>query len=270
MILVVTGAGGGASVGSSLALQWLSADLGPVITISRREASTQFLGAVGARTKGAPHRHLSLDLNILTASEDHSFWDGLMPHLLGVDRDAPIPSSVALVNSAARHMISPVDTQLPEASMELLRTNVIAPLRLAVGMQERLGRRLKVVCNVSSNAARVPMTYNSGYNMSKAALEMGTRQLAREWRKTLNEFPTVFAVAPAKIHGTEMSDYIDLQIADQTGTTPSEARRKQAESLLGGILTADAVASSILDHVQRAVLHRPVMHGQVYSMGEVM
>lgn len=88
------------------------------------------------------------------------------------------------------------------------------------------------VCNIVSNAARIPMTSSLAYNASKAAALMMTKQLARELKKTHEV--TVFSVSPNKIYGTGMSEYIDKQVCKLRGWGAAEARKYQLEALPSG------------------------------------
>jgi NAD(P)-dependent dehydrogenase (short-subunit alcohol dehydrogenase family) len=85
------------------------------------------------------------------------------------------------------------------------------------------------VLNISSVAARNPMTCSLVYNASKAALEMVTRQMARELWKSHQL--TVFGIAPSKLSGTGMSKYVDERVPPLRGWTREEAQEYERKNL---------------------------------------
>lgn len=86
------------------------------------------------------------------------------------------------------------------------------------------------ICNIVSNAAHMPMRCSLAYNASKGAAHIMTLQLARE----LSPKVSVFGVAPNRLAGTGMSEYIDERVLETRGWTREEARRYQLSSLLAG------------------------------------
>lgn len=88
------------------------------------------------------------------------------------------------------------------------------------------------ILNIISNASHMPMTNSAFYNASKGAMHIATLALARELRKTHGI--TVFGVAPNKLAGTGMSDYIEARVPDLRGWTPEQAAAYQLAALPAG------------------------------------
>jgi len=89
-----------------------------------------------------------------------------------------------------------------------------------------------VVINIISDAAWRPMRHSAAYNLSKAALDMATKQMARELTKPKNL--TILGVRPGKMHGTRMSTYIDNEVCSMRGWTPEEAHAYYAANSVTG------------------------------------
>lgn len=83
---------------------------------------------------------------------------------------------------------------------------------------------------VSSDAADIPMRGSIAYCVSKAALNMAIKVMARElaphWR--------VNGVAPGMVEGTPMTAYIDSTIPGFRGWTPAHAREYERSSVPSG------------------------------------
>jgi NAD(P)-dependent dehydrogenase (short-subunit alcohol dehydrogenase family) len=95
---------------------------------------------------------------------------------------------------------------------------------------------------VSSDAAELPMRGSLAYCVSKAALDMAVKVMARElaplWR--------VNAVAPGMVEGTNMTKYIDETIPGFRGWTPEYAREYEKSSVPSGRrATLEEVAETI-------------------------
>lgn len=79
---------------------------------------------------------------------------------------------------------------------------------------------------VSSDAARIPMRGSVAYCVSKAALDMAVKTMARE----LAPFHRINAVAPGMVEGTPMTDYIDETVPVFRGWTPDQARNYEKQN----------------------------------------
>ena len=117
-----------------------------------------------------------------------------------------------------------------EEFMDTIYVNSISPFFLI----KSLGEKLKgaTVCSISSNASHIPMRCSLAYNMSKAALTMGMKQLAREL--TEPEGMTIFTVSPNKLKGTGMSKITDKAVQGLRGWTEDEAVERQESAILCG------------------------------------
>lgn len=134
-----------------------------------------------------------------------------------------------LINCAGINHLAYLEDLNKDAWANLLAVNVEAPWRLT---KQMLDQGLETVVNITSNAAWVPMTGSLAYNASKAALHMVTRQMAREL--TPRHGLTIFAVAPNKLKGTGMSDYIEGAVPALRNWTPEEAEAYQRKALMHG------------------------------------
>lgn len=109
---------------------------------------------------------------------------------------------------------------------------------------QKLGYPCSVVA-VTSDAARRPMRTSLAYCASKAALDMAVRVASRElapegWR--------INGVAPGKVSGTPMTEYVDARVQEIRGWTAEQASEyEKASSALGRSLTPGEVAAVIVD-----------------------
>jgi NAD(P)-dependent dehydrogenase (short-subunit alcohol dehydrogenase family) len=93
------------------------------------------------------------------------------------------------------------------------------------------------------------MRHSLAYNCSKAALDMATKQMARELTKPYGL--SVFGVRPGKMAGTGMSTYIDEQVCLMRDWTPEQAMAyAQQNSVTGLELPPMKVAEFIYDLVR--------------------
>lgn len=118
-----------------------------------------------------------------------------------------------------------------------------------------------VICNVISNAARIPMTHSLAYNMSKAAQEMATRQMARE----LKEY-TIFGVNPNKLWDTGMSRTIEDRVRELRGWTVEEATRYQLAALPAGVETLPSSCAAFIAELMKPI-HHPFITGCIFPYG---
>jgi NAD(P)-dependent dehydrogenase (short-subunit alcohol dehydrogenase family) len=95
---------------------------------------------------------------------------------------------------------------------------------------------------VSSDAGRIPMRGSLAYCVSKAALNMAVRQLARELAPSCR----VNAVAPGMVDGTNMTRYIDEHIPYFRGWTPEYTAEYERQGIpTGRRATLSEVAETI-------------------------
>jgi NAD(P)-dependent dehydrogenase (short-subunit alcohol dehydrogenase family) len=129
----------------------------------------------------------------------------------------------ALVNCAAVNRISWLEDATVEDWNLVMDTNARGIFNTAKAFlpQLKVVQPYGVICNIVSDAAWKPMSGSSAYNASKGAAHILTLQLAREL--TRRHGITVFGIAPGKIYGTGMSQYIDRRVMEMRGWTKEEA-----------------------------------------------
>lgn len=112
---------------------------------------------------------------------------------------------------------------------------------------------------VSSDAAENPMRGSLAYCVSKAALNMAIRVMARElaprWR--------VNGVAPGMVEGTPMTRYIDETIPVFRGWTPEYAREYERSSVPSG---RRATIEEIAETIRWVLLGPPQMTGAIVKI----
>jgi NAD(P)-dependent dehydrogenase (short-subunit alcohol dehydrogenase family) len=164
------------------------------------------------------------------ASDDQMFYDAReeLGHMklvtsmaaLGVARKGPVD---LLINNAGINAIRHFEDLTLDFLEDVMRVNCFAPMLL---VRELLAMQKfspgAVVVNIVSDAAWRPMRHSAAYNAAKAALDMATRQMARELTKPKDM--VILAVRPGKMKGTGMSAYIDRQVQELRGWTEAEAR----------------------------------------------
>lgn len=98
------------------------------------------------------------------------------------------------------------------------------------------------VVAVSSDAGRIPMRGSVAYCVSKAALNMAVRVMARE----LAPVHRINAVAPGMVDGTPMTEYIERTVPEFRGWTPEHALTyERASTPTGRRASLTEVASTI-------------------------
>lgn len=96
---------------------------------------------------------------------------------------------------------------------------------------------------VVSDASHTPMRGSIAYCMSKAALEMGVKVMARE----LAPLWTVVAVSPGVVEDTGMTNKLAEDIPKFRGWTPEQAREyEDKSSVLGRRITKEEVAETVV------------------------
>lgn len=123
--------------------------------------------------------------------------------------------------------------------------NVIADLAALDSVARRQDRKPRSIVAVTSDAAFRPMRTSINYCASKAALDMAVKVAAREmaehgWR--------VNGVAPGKVAGTAMTQYVDATVPELRGwTAEAAAAYERASSATQRAATTEEVASVICD-----------------------
>ncbi|MGH8171591.1 MAG: pteridine reductase, partial [Rhodanobacteraceae bacterium] len=101
----------------------------------------------------------------------------------------------ALINNASAFYPTPLATATPEQWDELFSANVRAPFFLAQAAAPRLAECSGAIVNIADLYAEHPLPQHSIYCMSKAALAMMTKSLARD----LGPDVRVNAIAPGAV-----------------------------------------------------------------------
>lgn len=157
-----------------------------------------------------------------------------------------------LINNAGMNGICPFEDLESNFLQEMMQVNYIGPVMVTQALLSVM-RPGSMVINVTSDAAWRPMRHSLAYNASKAALDMATKQMARELTKPRGI--TVVGVRPGKMAGTAMSSYIEEQVCRLRGWTPEEAKEYAANNSVTGLeLPTDVMASHIYGLVSSGVL----------------
>jgi NAD(P)-dependent dehydrogenase (short-subunit alcohol dehydrogenase family) len=148
-----------------------------------------------------------------------------------------------LINCAGINGINFLENVTLDDWHNIMGTNAMSIFLGARTFLDDLTANQGVILNITSNASHMPMTSSLVYNASKAAAHIMTLQLARELSK--KNGITVFGVAPNKMEGTQMSQYIEKAVPEVRGWTPDQARAYQDASLLAGETPPELVAEFI-------------------------
>lgn len=136
----------------------------------------------------------------------------------------------ALVNNASAFYPTPLDTASVDEWDDLFGANVRAPFFLAQAAAPHLARHGGAIVNLVDLYAERPLPQHSLYGMSKAALAMMTRALARELAPAVR----VNGVAPGAV------------LWPETGKSDAEREALIAKTPLARIGTPDDVAGAVL------------------------
>ena len=158
-----------------------------------------------------------------------------------------------LINNAGINAIKKFEHLTSGFLRDVMTVNFAGPIFLTQQLLARGTANLNgglqsgaVVCNIISDAAWRPMRHSLAYNCSKAALDMATKQMARELTKPYNL--TIFGVRPGKMAGTGMSHYIDQQVCEMRGWTSEQAHEYfKANSVTGQEFSTILLAKLIAD-----------------------
>jgi len=125
-----------------------------------------------------------------------------------------------LINNIGVNEIRPFDQLHEDFLRDLMATNYETPVLMTQAFL-RWFRIPATIVNIVSDAAWRPMRHSLAYNCSKAALDMATKQMARELTKPRNL--SVIGIRPGKMKETEMSRYIDKRVQEVRGWTAEQA-----------------------------------------------
>jgi NAD(P)-dependent dehydrogenase (short-subunit alcohol dehydrogenase family) len=165
--------GGGRGIGRSAALEL--ARRGAHVAIAARNQAE--LDAVAAEIQQAGGQALALPVDLTERAATQTFVDTIQSRL------GPIG---VLVNNAAAVGPFGLTWELdPDAWERALWVNLVAPFRLSyAALPQMLTQGWGRIINISSGAARNPLERTGAYSVSKAGLDMLTRQLGLELENT--------------------------------------------------------------------------------------
>lgn len=164
-VIVISGVGPG--MGRKLALR--CAAEGASVALGARSAD--YLGSVAAEIEAAGGRAIAVPTDVSQPDQCHALIARAADHFGRID---------GLVNSAFRfetQKFEEADLGRWRAAMEVA---CFGALELAQAALPHLKQTHGCVVNVSTVGSRIGTEGSGGYNIAKAALNMATRQLARE------------------------------------------------------------------------------------------
>jgi len=158
-----------------------------------------------------------------------------------------------LINNAGTNGIRRFEEIDDMFLQEMMQVNFVGPVMLTKTLLRNMRPDGAIVVNITSDAAWRPMRHSLAYNASKAALDMATKQMARELTKPYNL--SVVGIRPGKMSGTGMSAYIEEQVCAMRGWTPEQAKDyAAANSVTGFEMPTDVMAQHIYNLVTSGVL----------------
>jgi pteridine reductase len=132
----------------------------------------------------------------------------------------------ALVNNAAIFPRTPVASLTPEVMQDVLRTNLVSPVALALSCAPLLGESDGAIVNVADIYGLHPLREHLAYSVSKAGLVMATRALAVELapRVRVNAVAPGIAVFPTDYDDKTREALIARTLLKRAGSAREIAR----------------------------------------------
>lgn len=171
-----------------------------------------------------------------------------------------------LLNNAAVNHHNYLEDLTEEEFMRVINVNVKGLYLTCKVFLPHLKETEGTICNIVSNASDKPMTASLGYNASKGAQQIMTKQLARELTRRHNI--TVFSASPNKLDGTHMSKQIDEWCPEVRGWTKEEAKEYQLNGLLTGEETDPRAIAEVLSFILAKKERHKFMTGCDLGFGE--
>lgn len=223
MNVVITGASSGLGAALYNIFSW-------------REANTVIGSSIDQ--PGGPMRLVYLDL--ASPGSARMFADDVLERMPGRKIDI-------LINNAGINAISPFEELTASFIRNIMDVNFMGPVLLTQNFLPYFNRNAGVI-NIISDAAWRPMRHSLAYNCSKAALDMATKQMARELTKPYSI--SILGIRPGKMSGTGMSNYIDQKVQEMRGWTKEQADEYFKNNSVTGLeLAPDVVARLIYNLV---------------------
>lgn len=222
--------GGARRIGAAITRALHGAGMNVVIHCHRSVAAAESLAAELNRARLGSARCISADLRPDNAAER------LLAQLASLD---------ALINNASAFFPTPVANATPQQWDELVATNLRAPYFLSRAAAPLLRERGGCIVNISDIHAQRPLRGHSIYSITKAALDMLTKSLAKELAPGVR----VNGVAPGAVLWPE-------------GMGPELQQRILSHTVLKRAGTPEDVAAA----VRFLVLDAPYVTGQILNV----
>lgn len=228
-----------------------SSGLGLMLRLAFLQQGWAVLGTTHKLDEAQQH-----DLLLWDATRGEAGMSSLAHHVWEATYGAGIN---VLVNNAGVNAICEFGDLTEAFIAQIQQVNFVAPVMLVRELMagNTLGRG-GVVVNVISDAAWRPMRHSLAYNCAKAALDMATKQMARELTKPRGV--SVIGVRPGKMRGTGMSNYIDKSVQQLRGWSPEQAAEYYRQNSVSGLEADPQHVANFIVHVATSPL-APSMSG---------
>jgi len=170
-----------------------------------------------------------------------------------------------LINNAGHNYLNWFEKITEDNYINTMDTNVKGTFFVTQRFLPLLKEAKGTVLNIISNAAHKPMTCSSIYNASKGALEILTRQLAREL--TPKYGITVFGVSPNKIPQTKMSDYVDWIVPQLREWTLKYADQYEKKNIPCGSNTSKDIFTDFIVYLLMNKDRNKYLSGNILEYG---
>lgn len=158
--------------------------------------------------------HISIPGDI-TKEPDVTGYFNYVSYLSTQQNNAPI----ILINNAATHGMSWFKDMSMSELRRVMEVNFFGTTLMCQKFLE-IAPDHSVIINISSVASSIPMRCSYAYNCSKAAVDMITLNLAREYAE---RDIAVFAIKLGRVEGTTMAGYLMDSVKELRGWTESDA-----------------------------------------------
>jgi len=184
----------GASSGLGAHFARLLADAGANVVIGARRKDK--LEGLGENLTGSSGKILAIEMDVNDTASIGCIFDEVEAHGLNVD---------ILVNNAGVNVVAPALEMTPDGYDQILNTNTKAPFFMAAEAARRMIARQAPgrIINIASVAAMNVLPGATAYCMSKSAMSMMSRGLAREWARYMIN---VNAICPGYIE-TDINEF---------------------------------------------------------------
>lgn len=207
---------------------------------SSEEQARELVAALAAEGRTAVALHADLD-------------DRAARRRLVADAVAALGGLDALVNSAAVFPRTPLADLDEDALAAVLRTNLEAPLFLALAAAPHLRERGGAIVNIADVYAATPLRHHLAYSVSKAALVAATRALAIELAPAVrvNAIAPGIALFPESYDSAKRARLLERTLLRREAGAAEIARAvrfllEDAHTVTGQVLTIDGGQTLLL------------------------